>query len=139
MFLLKGSTIGTSVIPTTSLATGKWSIMDAYAYSRLSSWPLMQNYPTSVNYLVVAGGGGGGSKTCNQGTITGTTTTSQGNCYCYSCNGSSGYHNYNCQNQHVRNHYDTDGWGGAAWGNNGVGSNPSGVSNSSMGYILIYK
>ena len=31
------------------------------------------------------------------------------------------------------------GRGGAAWGNNGVGSNPSGVSNSSMGYILIYK
>jgi hypothetical protein len=60
MFLLKGSTIGTSVIPTTSLATGKWSIMDAYVYLRLSSWPLIQTYPTSVNYLVVAGGGGSG-------------------------------------------------------------------------------
>jgi len=45
--------------PTYNVASGVWSINDAYNYKKQGTW--VSTAPVSVDYLVVAGGGGGGS------------------------------------------------------------------------------
>ena len=61
--------------PTTSSASGVWSLSEARAYSSASSWPLPQAF---VDYLIVAGGGGGGSRSGGGGAGGLIYSTSQG-------------------------------------------------------------
>ena len=45
------------VAPTTTAASGIWTLDQATQYIKAGTWP---GFPYTITYLVVAGGGGGG-------------------------------------------------------------------------------
>jgi len=55
-----GGVIGPKNSPTSSVASGVWSLFEQATAKKGSAWPAVATAPASVEYLVVAGGGGGG-------------------------------------------------------------------------------
>lgn len=55
-----GGIIGPKNSPTSSAASGAWSLFEQATAKKGGAWPALTVAPTSVEYLVVAGGGGGG-------------------------------------------------------------------------------
>ena len=58
-----GGIIGSLNTPTTSVASGIWTVKDNEEYTRRGLWPLQSSPVGSLNVavLIVAGGGGGGA------------------------------------------------------------------------------
>ena len=54
----QGGVLGPSNDPTTSVASGRWSLTEVYESVKGGVWPAL---PIDVQYLVIAGGGGGGT------------------------------------------------------------------------------
>ena len=52
-----GGIIGPTNTPTSSAASGIWSLAEQNKWAKQGAWP---GYSYSIDYLVVAGGGGGG-------------------------------------------------------------------------------
>lgn len=60
-----GGVIGTVNTPTTTTASGIWSLSEQEVNK--ANWPFVYSGPTAVEYLVVAGGGGGGDNNSGGG------------------------------------------------------------------------
>ena len=54
-----GGIIGVANNPTSTTATGVWSLQEQYKAKKAGNWPLPAT-PFSVDFLVIAGGGGAG-------------------------------------------------------------------------------
>lgn len=54
-----GGIIGVPNTPTTSVASGIWTMFEQARWKNAGAWPGL--FPVSIEYLVVAGGGGGGN------------------------------------------------------------------------------